>query len=538
VRLANDPDPAKLFQSGIHGDPGTPLLRAYLGDPILVRALVGSANEVHTWHVTGHWFPMERYGTTAMPRSTIHLAIGERYDPAIPAAGGPQKMAGDYLYYSGRASHFSEGSWGIIRVYDELQKDLKPLPNREQIQKSAPSVCPADAPVKNFNVAAIDQKLRFNDGAPGVMEVDLERKMVFGNEKGKMYVLEGEKGRVKAGELKPSPLTLHVNVGDCVKINLKNEMAKERAGFHVDMMAFNPKDSFGANIGNNPGDQTVGPGESRTYTYYAHPEYGELAALIQDWGNVVENPRNGLFGALIIGPKGSTYRDPVTGEDVSMKSSWRADVVVDRSIPGNDSRQNYRSFTLLFQDEDNIIGVSFMPYIQQNAGISAVNYRSEPTAYRIEKGCTVAEVFSCVKAGEAPATPTLTAHVGDAVAIHVLGAFSEQVQLFTIDGHEWPHEPYMKGADLVSTMEFGGSEVINAYLHGGAGGPNKVAGEYLWKNQRPAFMNAGQWGLFKVLPAGDRQILPLSPQTPETRTAGQPGNVAADPMGMPAESAR
>ena len=56
------------------------------------------------------------------------------------------------------------------------------------------------------------------------------------------------------------------------------------------------------------------------------------------------------------------------------------------------------------------------------------------------------------------------AHVGDPVAIHVLGAFSEQVQLFTVDGHEWPHEPYMKGADLVSTMEFGGSEVINAYL--------------------------------------------------------------------------
>ena len=43
MRLAQNPDPSKLFVSGIHGDPGTPLLRAYLGDPILVRALVGSA---------------------------------------------------------------------------------------------------------------------------------------------------------------------------------------------------------------------------------------------------------------------------------------------------------------------------------------------------------------------------------------------------------------------------------------------------------------------------------------------------------------
>ncbi|HZC80250.1 MAG TPA: hypothetical protein VE222_00790, partial [Nitrospiraceae bacterium] len=514
-----DPDRSKVFVSGIHGDPGTPLLRAYLGDPIMVRALVGSANEVHTWHVTGHWFPLERYGVTAMPRSTIHLAIGERYDPAIPAAGGPQKMAGDYLYHSGRASHFAEGSWGIIRVHDELQPTLKPLPSREQIEKSAASVCPADAPVKSFNVLAVDQTLRYNDGAPGVIEVDMERKMVLENTAGKMYVLEGDLTRVKAGELKPSPLTLHVNVGDCVKINLKNQMAKERAGFHVDMMAFDPKDSFGVNVGNNPGDQTVAPGQSRTFTYYAHPQYGELAAMVQDWGNVVENPRNGLFGSIIIGPKGSTYRDPVSGADLTMRSSWSADVIVNRALPGNENRKNYRSFSLMFQDEDNILGVSFMPYLQQNAGISAVNYRAEPTAYRLDKGCEAATVFSCTKTGDLPATPVLAAHVGDPVAVHVLGVFSEQVQLFTLDGHEWPHEPYMVGADQVSTMEFGGSEVINAYLTGGAGGPNRMVGDYLWKNQRPAYMHAGQWGLFKVLPVGDKQILPLMPQGADTRTA-------------------
>jgi hypothetical protein len=173
----------------------------------------------------------------------------------------------------------------------------------------------------------------------------------------------------------------------------------------------------------------------------------------------------------------------------------------------------------MFQDEDNIVGVSFMPYIQQVAGITAVNYRSEPTAYRMEKGCDVSEVFSCVKTGDTPSTPLLQAHVGDPVAVHVLGAFSEQVQLFTVDGHEWPHEPYMQGADQVSTMEFGGSEVINAYLTGGAGGPNKIVGDYMWKNQRPGFANAGQWGLFKVLPTGDQRVLPLTPQVPASQKA-------------------
>jgi manganese oxidase len=138
-----------------------------------------------------------------------------------------------------------------------------------------------------------------------------------------------------------------------------------------------------------------------------------------------------------------------------------------------------------------------------------------------------------VKAGDTPSTPLLQAHVGDSVAVHVLGAFSEQVQLFTIDGHEWPHEPYMQGADQVSTMEFGGSEIINAYLTGGAGGPNKIVGDYLWKNQRPAFANAGQWGLFKVLPVDDQRIKPLMPQVPPTRTAEQPsGKAKASPTSL------
>jgi hypothetical protein len=82
-------------------------------------------------------------------------------------------------------------------------------------------------------------------------------------------------------------------------------------------------------------------------------------------------------------------------------------------------------------------------------------------------------------------------------------------------------------------MEFGGSEVINAYLTGGAGGPNRIAGDYLWKNQRPAFANAGQWGLFKVLPVDDRRILHLTPQVPATKTAeNQIGEAVVTPTSM------
>ena len=180
-------------------------------------------------------------------------------------------------------------------------------------------------------------------------------------------------------ELKPSPLTLHVNVGDCIKVNLKNEMAKDRAGFHVDHVAFDPKESFGVNVGNNPGDQTW-PGQSKTYTYLCPSGVrGELAALIQDWGNVIENPRNGLFGSIIVGPKGSQYRDPVTGDDLSQKSSWRADVIVDRNPRATKLDRTIGPSRSCSRTKITSSGVSFMPYIQKVAGVTAVNYRSEPT---------------------------------------------------------------------------------------------------------------------------------------------------------------
>ena len=136
----------------------------------------------------------------------------------------------------------------------------------------------------------------------------------------------------------PMPLTLRVNVGDCVKVNLKNKMKESKASFSAIGLAFDPKDSMGANVGNNPGDQTIAPGGERTYTYYADPFNGETTSLVWDWGNVMTNPRNGLFGAVVVGPKGSKYRDPKTGADLSNKNAWAADVIIDRSIPGNEMR--------------------------------------------------------------------------------------------------------------------------------------------------------------------------------------------------------
>ena len=333
------------------------------------------------------------------------------------------------------------------------------------------------------------------------------------------------------------PLTLRVNLGDCVKVNLRNKLAGSRASFFAPGLGFDPRDSQGLNVGNNPGDQTVGAGESRTYTYYAHPDNKETTSLVWDGANIVTNPRNGLFGAIIVGPKGSKYRDPITGEDLSQKNSWRADVIVDRTLPENAGKGNHRDVALFFQDEDNIIGTSFMPYVQNVAGLTGVNYRAEPYKQREEQGCKLGHIFEPCSAAkpEDPGTPLIEAHAGDPVRIHVIGAWSEQNGMFGVENHEWPIEPYMAGADMISVVEFAGSEVLDVFLRQGAGGPYRLAGDYVWSNQRLPYSQSGQWGYFRVLPAGDQKILPLTTGAAGGQRADvQPETPVATPIAGPA----
>src|SRR5579863_733017 len=508
-RLSINPDPTLIFSSKAHQDPSTPLLRAYLGDTVVFRLMHVMMNESHTWHIAGHAFRTERYAQYSDFRNAYHVGIAERYD-LVTQAGGPQKMAGDYLHYNGRASHLSEGSWGIMRLLDTEVSDLKKLPGQTDIPASAKSLCPADAPVKTFNVVAMDRSLKFNPNAPDFIEVDFDRKIQVANPAGKIFILEGEKSKVATGG-QPMPLVLHVNVGDCIKVHLKNELKTSHASFSADMLAFDPKDSQGVNVGTNPGDQTVAPGGSKTYTFYAPPKYGETAALVWDWGNFINNVRDGLFGAIIVGPKGSKYRDPKSGEDVSLKNDWQVDVIVDRSVPENAARSDFRDATLLFQDEDNIIGTAFMPYIQQIAGLTGVNYRTEPWSFRTDNGCDLGNMFTACATGESdPVTPTILAHAGDPVRLHVFGAFNEQNQIFSLEGHEFPLKPNMEGSDLLSSEEFGGSENLDVFLKEGAGGPFQLPGDYLWQNHRMPYAQAGQWGYLRVLPIGDHRILPIN----------------------------
>ncbi|MGH2819265.1 MAG: multicopper oxidase domain-containing protein, partial [Actinomycetota bacterium] len=127
-------DTSARFSSYMHGDPSTPLPRAYPGDPVVIRTInVGPS--VDTLHVDGHRFFIEgRYldelgKPEASPTDTLHYGVSEKYSLALEGgAGGPNHEPGDYLYMNGIGRRFRQGAWGIIRVLEGADPELKPLP--------------------------------------------------------------------------------------------------------------------------------------------------------------------------------------------------------------------------------------------------------------------------------------------------------------------------------------------------------------------------------------------------------------------------
>ena len=173
-----------------------------------------------------------------------------------------------------------------------------------------------------------------------------------------------------------------------------------------------------------------------------------------------------------------------------MKSAWSVDV---HPPTGN----SYRDFTLMMQDEDEIIGNHLMPYTEAVQGVVGINYRSEPMALRLAAGESTSDVFNSSLHGD-PATPLMESFAGDPVRIDVLVPYSEQSQVFSLEGHRWPQEPGLPGTDLLSAVQIGAAEAITLVPDQGAGGTGSLPGDYLYGDHREPFRQAGLWGIFRV----------------------------------------
>ena len=98
-----------------------------------------------------------------------------------------------------------------------------------------------------------------------------------------------------------------------------------------------------------------------------------------------------------------------------------------------------------------------------------------------------------------------------------------------MDGHQWRLHLNREGCDRIDVQEFGAGEYIQAFVN--AVGAYSNPGTYLWLDSRTPYQQAGQWGYCKVLPAGERSILPLGGAAPKAGKTAAKG-VGDDVLSM------
>ncbi len=487
TRGAGPPD--EMLSSLRHDDPHTPLLNTYPGDPVVFRLLTSATEEVHAFHLSGHRFRKERFREDSPGTTAVAVGISERFNAYVDGAGGSRGQPGDYVYYNGAQRHFREGSWGILRVHDSPQPDLQPLPDRTP-PTSPPPVCPADAPDRTYRLTALQIPIAFNAEAG------------LGIPSGRLYVLSSDVSNVLDGSMRPEPLVIRANQGECLTVVLTNRMPDQPATFHVDALAFDPRDSQGITLGLNP-PQAAEPGESVSYRYFVDADPG--AVLVRDFGNPMRNPREGLYGALIVEPAGSAHYNLETGTPGSSGISAAV-------VPVDD--EPYREFVMVFQDNDPEFGMFTMPYAANVERLVGVNYRSAPLSLRtVEFGMLLdgdpvkagdqdaaAAVFDSDRFGD-PETDVFESYAGDRIRLHIVSAYGEQSMVFSLEGHQWRLTPELEGSDVVSSRLVPPTGSLDVDISS-AGGPSARSGDYLWSNHRLPYLFAGQWGILRVFPDG------------------------------------
>jgi hypothetical protein len=528
VGTSNDP---YVFSSVAHGDPATPLLKAYVGDPVVIRQ-VGLDEQVGDIRVTGHRFAEERFNSNGVLTDAGTAGISEKMDYVLN--GGAGKFAGDYLYYSGRSLSLESGAWGIFRVMNTLHSDLEALPDRTapptgtgfptltftgKAPPAAPadsaSVCPGTAPVRSYNVSLFNG-IFFDQGMPG------ESDAANGGSWAMMYSLSKDEAAIKAGKMPVVPLAIRANAGDCLRVTLHNDLPTDgftwtwgsgttKAGFNVGNILYNPQTSFGGAIGFDP-DSTVAPGGQRTYVYYVDKELGTNLAL--NMGNE-STWRAGAYAAVIAEPKGSVWDDPFTGK--ALQSGIFADIF-------RPDGSAFREYVTLFSDREPKLGHSIMDYYL-DSDHSYTDYNQESLSQLegddqhalcgtgengADSGCLWLAKSDSVNGGNDPATPLFEAFPGDPVIWRVADAAGDNPIAFQVAGHEFPLDHGITGAQAIEARTLVGGETFDAYLINGAGGATGAPGDYQYNVGRDPMIRSGDWGLMRVLPPPGSTLSPTT----------------------------
>lgn len=515
-------DPAYVFSSYVHGDPVTPLLETYEGDPVRIRLFDGAHEEQHSFNLHGLRWRKEPTDDVSPLVQSQTLGISEAFNIEIQ----DDYKKGDYLYYFGGIDDLWLGLWGILRAHGERVEHLLPLVDRPvppaRIQPLSEKTgfpppkavdpgnpCPKGVNTRKYKIVAIQKKIVYNK---------------FGDHDptGLLFVLKEHEQKVLKGKMSPKPLILRANAGDCIEVTLTNHLfepilqdhhpqvpvdapfpASNRVSVHAQLLKYDILGSDGATVGFNP-DQTIAPNESITYRWFADKELG--ACLLTGFADLRNHRHHGLFGAIIIEPTGSRYINPKSGKEAKYEYCKQVDI----SCPG---QPDFREFVLFMQD-----GLSLHDKTNQHIpdphdgghgdegehldfedqGQKGFNYRSERYENRLRENPAVHLVMSSAKHGD-PVTPIFRAYPNDPVRIRLLmPADKPRNHSFVLHGHSWRAQFSDPFSDIISCQgAISVGNVLNIILEGGA---SCFPGDYAYRSGIFRWdVEQGMWGIFRVL---------------------------------------
>lgn len=264
------------------GDPFTPVMRAYEGDKIRVKALVGAHEEEHNFSVHGNRWLFEPYDANSGYRASQMMGISEYMEfhlgPA-PEILQPEEKLVDYLYKPSSSAEFQwNGAWGLLRMYQGTRSDLatlsdnpdgffgkndsfrspgerqavfdeapeesvKPQPIAAPVGKShatVPIACPAGAPREPYDITAVAAfEVLPAYSTIGRSLVYNPRLDFVGNKRGPLHDptailfvetsdLDYSSGRpVLRADAPVEPIILRASAGECIQVTLRNDLPGE-----------------------------------------------------------------------------------------------------------------------------------------------------------------------------------------------------------------------------------------------------------------------------------------------------------------------
>lgn len=508
-RLGSKEDPAHIFSSIIHGDPATPILETYPGEEMVIGLIDGAHEEQHAFNIAGMSWKREIGDIFSPEAASQTIGLSEVFNLRIDEPYGN----GDYLYYYGGIDDVWLGLWGIIRAYDKQQKSLMPLCKGKVQSPHIPMYPGKGAVVRRYEIAAIQKDIPYNEY--GDHDPD-----------GLLFVPVEELDYVLCEKRLPKPLILRANAGDWIEVTLHNmievpvpyfdypevPLDKEhepsnRVSLNPQFLKYDNLKNSGINVGYNQKEQTVAPGETRKYLWYADKEYGTCG--LQSFGDLRNHRYHGLFGVIIIEPPAAKWYS----NKFFTNGDYEEQVVV--MAPGVES---YREFVVFIQNGIRLLDAkgeliktasagemepepghepgAHDSVDKEDTGEKGYNYRSERFCNRLQKDSRISKVFSSKVHGD-PSTPTFKAYSGERVIFRTLMPADKPRNVgFGIHGHTWKEQqkdPKSRIIPLQGAISIG--SVYNMELEDGAFN----AGDYLYRSGSLKWdTESGMWGIFRV----------------------------------------